>query len=152
MLGLIAAELRTPALSAAEFAKAKQQFEGNLQASLQSTTARAQQAFARAVFPGHHPNRPHTTEEYLAAAGSAELDEVKSFHARIYGPKHMTLVLAGDVPEAEARRRGGEGLPRVDGRRGLRPRRRRSRRLRRPPPRAPPGASRCLSRTSRAHR
>lgn len=104
VLGLIAAELRTPALSATEFAKAKQQFEGNLQASLQNTTARAQRAFARAVFPENHPNRPHTAEEYLAAARSAELDQVRSFHGRIYGPRHMVLVLAGDVPDAEARR------------------------------------------------
>ena len=37
VMGLIAAELRTPALSAQEFAKAKQQFAGSLEASLQNT-------------------------------------------------------------------------------------------------------------------
>ena len=102
VLGLMASELRTPALSAAEFAKAKQQFAGNLQVTMQNTGVRAQQAFARAVFPENHPNHPHTPEEYLAALRSAELAEVASFHARYYGPKHMTLVLAGDVAAAEA--------------------------------------------------
>jgi zinc protease len=102
VLGLIAAELRSPALSPAEFAKAKQQFIGSLQSSLQNTASRAQEAFARAIFPENHPNRPHTAEEYMAAAPSAVLGDVKRFHAKYFGPSHMTLVLAGDVPTTEA--------------------------------------------------
>jgi zinc protease len=101
VLGLLAAELKDPALTAAEFAKAKQQFSGTLQASLQNTGVRAREAFERAIFPENHPNRPHTAEEYLAAAGTAELGDVRSFHARYVGPAHMTLVLAGDVPSAQ---------------------------------------------------
>jgi len=97
VLSLIAAELRDPALSAAEFAKAKQQFIGSLQRSLQNTAQRAQEAFGRAVFPDGHPNHPHAIEEYLAAAKAATLDEVKTFHAKYYGPKSFTLVLVGDV-------------------------------------------------------
>ncbi len=104
VLGLIAAELRDPAMSPSEFAKAKQQFAGTLQASLQNTGARAQEAFARAIFPDGHPNRPHTTDEYLSATRSADLGEVKRFHARYVGPSHMTLVLSGDVPTAEVRK------------------------------------------------
>jgi len=97
VMGLIAADLRTPAFQAAEFAKAKQQFIGSLQASLQNTEARAQEAFGSAVFPPGHPNRPHSIAEYLAAAKSATLDDVRAFHAKYYGPAHMTLVLVGDV-------------------------------------------------------
>ncbi len=41
-------------------------------------------------------------EEFLAAAKSATLEQAKAFHAHYYGPAHMTLVLAGDVPIAEA--------------------------------------------------
>jgi zinc protease len=104
VLGLIAAELRSPALSPAEFVKAKQQFIGSLQSSLQNTASRAQEAFARAIFPENHPNHPHTTEEYLAAAPPAELADVKSFHTRYFGPSRMILVLAGDVPTEEAQR------------------------------------------------
>jgi zinc protease len=101
VMSLIAAELRTPALQSQEFAKAKEQFMGSLQASLQNTDGRAREAFGRTVFPTGHPNRPHSTPEYLTAAKSATLDEVKAFHARNYGPAHMTLVLVGDV-SAEA--------------------------------------------------
>jgi len=103
VLGLIAAELRTPALQGAEFAKAKQQFIGSLQASLQNTDARAEEAFGAAVFPADHPNRPHSIAEYLAAAKTASLDDLKAFYARYYGPAHMTLVLVGDVAADSAR-------------------------------------------------
>jgi zinc protease len=97
VIGLIAAELRTPALQLQEFNKAKQQFVGALEASAQNTEARAREAFGRAAFPQGHPNRPHPVTEYEAAAKSATLDEVKAFHAKYYGPAHMTLVMVGDV-------------------------------------------------------
>jgi zinc protease len=104
VMGLIAAELRTPALSAQEFAKTKQQFIGSLETSLQNTEGRAGEAFGRAIYPEGHPNRPHAVPEYLQAAKSATLDEVKAFITKYYGPAHMTLVLVGDVtaPAAQA--------------------------------------------------
>jgi zinc protease len=101
VLGLIAAELRTPALQPAEFNKAKQQFIGALEASAQNTEARAQESFGRAIFPPGHPNRPHGVREYEAAAKAATLDELKAFHAKYYGPAHMTLVVVGDVDASE---------------------------------------------------
>ena len=102
VIGLIAAELRTPALQPQEFNKAKQQFIGSLEASAQNAEARAQETFGRALFPQGHPNRPHTVGEYEAAAKAATLDELKAFHAKYYGPAHMTLVVVGDVAAAEA--------------------------------------------------
>jgi len=104
VLGLMAAELRTPAFPQQEFIRAKQQFIGALQASEQNTEARAQEAFGRAIFPPGHPNRPHTVSEYETAAKSATLEELKAFYAKYYGPAHLTLILAGDVaaPDAQA--------------------------------------------------
>jgi zinc protease len=104
VIGLIAAELRAPALQLPEFNKAKQQFVGALEASAQNTEGRAQEAFRRGAFPPGHPNHPHTVSEYEAAAKSATLDQLKAFHAKYYGPAHMTLVVAGDVgaPEVQA--------------------------------------------------
>jgi zinc protease len=104
VLSILAAELRTPAFPAAELAKVKQQFIGSLRESLQNTGARAQEAFSRAVFPPGHPNRPHSVEDMLSTAESATLDEIKAFHARYVGPKHLTLIFAGDVSDAEVRR------------------------------------------------
>lgn len=98
----IAAELRTPALQVSEFNKAKQQFIGELEASAQDTGARAAEAFNRAVFPPGHPNHSHTLDEYAAAARTATIEEIRSFQAKYYGPAHMTLVIVGDVSDAEA--------------------------------------------------
>jgi len=103
VLGLIAADLRTPAFAPTEFAKAKQQLIGMLQASLQNSEARAQQSFARAVFADGDPNHPHSIEEQISAAKSADLAAVKTFHAKTYGPAHMILVIAGDVSMDDAR-------------------------------------------------
>jgi zinc protease len=100
VVGLIAAQLRTPALQVAEFNKAKQQMVGELEHSAQNTGTRALEAFDRAIFPAGHPNRPHALSEYIAAAKSANLDELKAFQAKYYGPTHMTLVVAGDVSDA----------------------------------------------------
>ena len=97
----IAAELRTPALQVAEFNKAKQQFIGELEASAQNTGARAGEAFNRAVFPPGHPNHPHTLNEYIAAARAANIEEIRNFQAKYYGPAHMSLVVVGDVSDAD---------------------------------------------------
>jgi zinc protease len=102
IIELIAAELRTPALQAAEFNKAKQQFIGELEASSQNTGARAAEAFNRAVFPDNHPNHPYTLDEYIAAARSANLEEIRAFQAKYYGPAHMSLIVVGDVADADA--------------------------------------------------
>jgi len=97
----IAAELRTPALQVAEFNKAKQQFIGELEASAQNTGARAAEAFNRAVFPPGHPNHPHTLNDYIAAARAANIEEIRNFQAKYYGPAHMSLVVVGDVSDAD---------------------------------------------------
>jgi zinc protease len=110
VIGLIAAELRTPAFQAQEFNKAKQQFIGALEASAQNTEQRAHEAFGRAIYPEGHPNRPHTVGEYEAAAKSANLDELKAFSAKYYGPAHMILVVAGDVAAADAQSEIGKAF------------------------------------------
>lgn len=97
----MAAELRTPALLVGEFNKAKEQFVGELEASVQDSSALASEAFGRAIFPEGHPNRPHTLKEYIAAANSANLEQIKEFQAKYYGPAHMTLVVVGDVNDAD---------------------------------------------------
>ena len=101
IIDTMAAELRTPALLVGEFNKAKEQFVGELEASVQDSSALASEAFGRAIFPEGHPNRPHTLNEYIAAAKSANLEQLKEFQAKYYGPAHMTLVVVGDVNDAD---------------------------------------------------
>lgn len=104
VIGLIAEQLRTPALSAEELEKVKKQFAGDLQRQLESTDFRARDAFVRAVYPAGHPNWQPSTEEILAAIQSATLEEVKAFHAKYYGPAHFTIVVVGDldVPQIQS--------------------------------------------------
>ncbi len=102
VIGTIAAELRTPAFAAQEFAKVKHEYIGGLENQLHSTDTRAHQAFSRALFAPGHPNRNPSTEEQLEVAKRATLADVKAFHAKNYGPQHLTLVLVGDISMAAA--------------------------------------------------
>jgi zinc protease len=104
VVGLIAGQLRSPAFSAAEFAKVKKQFVGGLKRQLENTDFRAGDQFTRAVYPVGHPNRQPAPEELIAAAESAKLEQAKAFHAKYYGPAHFTLVAVGDldVPQLQA--------------------------------------------------
>jgi zinc protease len=97
VIGLIAEQLRMPAFSQDEFEKARQQFIGQLKNAVDNVQARSTEAFTRAVFPAGHPNHKPAIDEYLTAAQTLTLDEVKTFYRKYYGPDHMTLVLVGDV-------------------------------------------------------
>ena len=103
VLSVIASELRTPALLPAEFAKVRQQLTGMLENQQRSTDARAQEALRRAVYPVGHPNRPASIEEMLAGTRTATLKDLQAFHAKYYGPEHLTIVLVGDVSMDTAR-------------------------------------------------
>jgi zinc protease len=97
ILRLIAEQLRTPAFPAAEFEKSKKQLAGALQRSLEDTDYRANIAFARAIYPAGHPNHRVATEDMLAAIAGTQLDAIKAFHKKYYGPAHLTLVIVGDL-------------------------------------------------------
>ncbi len=101
VLSLIAEQLRTPALAAEEFEKAKKQFAGDLQRQLEDTNFRASDAFTRAVYPAGHPNHNPSPEEMLAAITAAKLEDVIAFHKKYYGPDHLTLVIVGDLDLAQ---------------------------------------------------
>jgi len=100
VLSLMAEELRSPAFSAEEFAKAKKQFSGAVKRQLEDTDFRAEDAFSRIAFQSGHPNRNPEPEALLAAIESARLDEVRAFHQAHYGPAQMKLVAVGDVDSA----------------------------------------------------
>lgn len=98
VIGLLAQQLREPALSAVEFAKAQKQYIGKVKRQLESTDFRADDAFSRAVYPQGHPNRNPEPQALIAEIESTKLDDIKAFHSAHYGPAHMTMVVTGDVP------------------------------------------------------
>jgi zinc protease len=103
VIGLLAEQLRSPAFSAEEFDKAKQQLTGSIQQASQNTEYRADELFSRAIYPEGHPNRKFSNDEYLAALKSVTLQDIKNFHRDHYGPAHMTLVLVGDIDVPQVR-------------------------------------------------
>ena len=94
---ILAEELRQPAFSAEEFAKAKTQFVGMMRPAQENTNFRVRETFLLSMFPAGHPNRPVPLEEMLSAADKATLEEVKAFYKKYYGPAHLTLIFVGDV-------------------------------------------------------
>jgi zinc protease len=103
VIRLLAEQLRSPAFSEEEFDKVKQQFAGSIQQANQSTEYRADELFARAIYPKGHPNRKFANDEYLAALTSVSLQDVKNFHRDHYGPAHLILVLVGDIDVPQVR-------------------------------------------------
>jgi len=65
VIGLIAEQLRSPAISSAELDKARQQLIGALRGSMDNSNYRVRDAFNRAVFPAGHPNHPQTIESLI---------------------------------------------------------------------------------------
>lgn len=104
VIGLIAEQLRSPALAPEELEKAKKQFAGGLERNLESTDYQAADAFTRAVYPVGHPNRQPAPSELLTAIKRATIEEVRAFHAKYYGPAHLTFAIVGDldVPQIQA--------------------------------------------------
>ncbi len=103
VISLLAEQLRTPAFSAAEFAKAKKQLVAESRLAMESTDDQAGIMFSQAVFPPGHPARHWGIEETAAAAAKAKLEELRSFHAANYGPEGMRLAIAGDFDPAEVK-------------------------------------------------
>lgn len=97
ILHLLIEQLRAPSFPVGEFEKAKKQLSGSLKRSLEDTDFRADDAFSRAAFPPGHPNRRVAAEDMLAAIDRVKLEDVKGFHAKYYGPSHLTLVIVGDL-------------------------------------------------------
>jgi zinc protease len=137
VLGLLAEQLRTPRFDPAEFAKLKKQIAGRHRRNLEDTDFRAQGAFARAIFPAGHPNRPPSDEQYLADLERATLDELRAFHAAHYGPAGARLVAVGDVDDAAIDRALGEAFAGWQGGRAYPP--------------AAPAAALAAARTEKVH-
>jgi zinc protease len=120
VMSLLAEQLRTPAFSPEELARLKQQTTGELKRRTESTDARAEEAFLRALYTQTHPNWQPSVDETLAGVAATTVTDLKQFHAAHYGPAHMTLVAVGDVDasrlQAQLRKgfagwRGGTAVP-----------------------------------------
>ncbi|WP_163410254.1 M16 family metallopeptidase [Flavobacterium ajazii] len=100
VITLLAEELRHPLFDSKEFENLKQQSIGNGQQSLNDPAQRGSTALLQSIYPNDNPNYEVGTEAEIVLIKNTTLDDVKTFHAKYFGPASMHLVIAGDVEGA----------------------------------------------------
>ncbi len=105
---ILAEQLRMPAFTSDELEKAKTQFTATIRQRQQSTSVRATQAFANAVYSKTHPNYLPDAEALIAAAQKLTVADLKAFHQKHYGPANLTLIFTGDVEAKKIQREVGK--------------------------------------------
>jgi zinc protease len=103
VIEILAEELRTPAFAAAEFAKLKQQLASQVQQTLEDPDTQAAVAFSQAIFPAGHPSRRASVPELLGQIEKSKLDDIRKFHAAVYGTAGLRIAAAGDLDPAALR-------------------------------------------------
>jgi zinc protease len=130
ILDVLADELRRPAFSAAELAKAKAELENEVLRADDSTSARAQERLAQLAYAPDHPYYPVGRAAKLQGLGALGVADLRDFHRARY-------VGAGAIL-ADRRRRRRQGRDRAGERSSsatCRPARRRRSTASRAPPR-----------------
>ncbi|HEV7991355.1 MAG TPA: pitrilysin family protein [Gemmatimonadaceae bacterium] len=99
VLSLVASELRTPRLEAAEFDKLKQEMLAQLEAGKSEPQTLALTTLQRRMnpYPKGHPLYTQTPEEQIAEIGAATIEQVRQFHKDFYGAAAGDLTIVGDV-------------------------------------------------------
>ncbi|MFQ6096560.1 MAG: M16 family metallopeptidase [Armatimonadota bacterium] len=102
VLDVLSDELRNPSFPPEEIEKLRQRSLSALQQSLESTGARAERAFIRAIFPEGHPYSMPTVEQQRKALESFTRDDIVRFYEKHYGPDTASICIVGDVDAHEA--------------------------------------------------
>jgi zinc protease len=99
VLALVASELRTPRLEAAEFDKLKQEMLASLEAGKSEPQTLAITSLQRRMnpYPKGHPLYVQSPEEQIAETGAATIEQVQQFHKAFYGAASGDLTIVGDV-------------------------------------------------------
>ncbi|MEO8563932.1 MAG: pitrilysin family protein [bacterium] len=99
VLALVASQLRTPRLEAAEFDKLKQEQLAQLEAGKGEPQTLAMTSLQRRMNPKPkgHPLYTPTPEEVIADISSATIEQVRQFHKEFYGASSGDLTVVGDV-------------------------------------------------------
>ncbi|MGE5180216.1 MAG: M16 family metallopeptidase [Bacteroidota bacterium] len=104
LLDVLTDQLRDPAFSDSEVARAKLEMRANVLRASESTRQRAIDRLSRLAFPEGHPYRAATTEAMLASLEKTSAADLRAFWKERYVGAGMVLAIVGDVdPEATAR-------------------------------------------------
>ncbi len=89
--------LRTPSFPEDELDKEKKRLVGAVRQQQDQTSARANEAAARRIYPVGHPFHRRTAEERIARVESLTRNDLTSFYEARYGAGTLRLVVVGDV-------------------------------------------------------
>jgi zinc protease len=99
-LKLLADNLLRPALPEQAFLVVREETTGAVGGRLKSPGYLSQRALIKGLFPPHDPVLREATPETVSGIS---LDDVKSYHAKVFRPDMTTIVIIGDVTPARAR-------------------------------------------------
>ena len=89
--------LRAPSFPEDELDKEKKRLVGAIRQQQDQTSARAQEAVARRIYPAGHPFHRRVAEERIARVESLSRADLQSFYDARYGTGTLRLVVVGDV-------------------------------------------------------
>jgi zinc protease len=89
--------LRTPSFPEDELDKEKKRLVGAIRQQQDQTSARAQDAVARRIYPAGHPFHRRRPEERITRVESLTRGDLSAFYEARYGAASLRLVVVGDV-------------------------------------------------------
>jgi zinc protease len=101
LLGVLADELKNPAFSGEELAKAKKELETDYLRNDDNTQNRAVERLAQLVYADTHPYFAPGREKLVASANAATADELRAFQRARYSGANFILAIVGDIDTAK---------------------------------------------------
>ncbi|HYI13018.1 MAG TPA: pitrilysin family protein [Thermoanaerobaculia bacterium] len=101
LLDVLADELKNPAFTADELAKAKKELETDVLRADDNTQNRAVQRLAQVVYRENHPYHSAGREKLVASLNAATADDLRAFHRARYSGANLIVAIVGDVDAAK---------------------------------------------------
>ena len=101
LVDILADELKNPAFSAEELAKAKKELENDYLQAADNTFARAYERLSQVVYREGHPYYGAGKDKLVASVNAATADDLRAFHRSRYSGAGLILAIVGDVDTAK---------------------------------------------------
>ncbi|MCS6816553.1 MAG: insulinase family protein [Blastocatellia bacterium] len=101
LLETLAEVLREPVFPEEELMKLKSQMIGQIRRSQEHTGVRAFERFSQLIYDRSSPFYEPPASERVASIEAMTVEDVRRFHRAHYGPRHLVLVVVGDVVATE---------------------------------------------------
>ena len=95
--GVMAEQLKEPAMQEEEFQKAQMQVAASIQRSLERTGTQAYIGLCREIYDRSHPNYSLTPADELQLLSEITLDSLQEYHRNHFGSNDLMMVVVGDI-------------------------------------------------------